>query len=117
MKELKEFTKQEIIAEHRSLWNWLSITGANDKKSWPEWGRIEREYGNIDIPSNCFACYFGELNQLSCNKCLLDWGDIYDCTDGSLYRPWYYSSDNVERMELAKLIRDLSVRDEYKDEV
>lgn len=109
-----ELTKEEAIALHHKLWDWLAKNPKKEKYEWPEWERFERL--NPQLHEYCFACM---VTSDSCEKCVLMWPGrtcSYLTEDewsaNGLFEQWAGCGNMEERANLAAQIRDLPVREE-----
>ncbi len=110
-----EYFKQK----HYELWDWLS---KNPDKIKGDWFNSIYYVGTpkINIRNNCFACELAQQirkydsNKPICEYCPICKG-IGSCLDG-LFNEYAEATNNLERMELAKQIRDLPWSEEYVED-
>lgn len=84
-------TKQEAIAAHRKMWNWIA-----DETEWRERAVHKYDYFNaMDIPEDkrphfdCYCCeYACRRNGADCSLCPLEWS-TGRCDNDGLYSQWY----------------------------
>ena len=101
---------------HKEMWNWLAEHPDKDETYWPGWEYNGGEYG--EAVCNCFACDFVDKyntisqkpRETSCDYCPICDEGRGSCLEG-LYDDWDDSENIEERAELARIIRDLPVRD------
>ena len=103
---------QEVIANHRALWQWLYDNPARDKEDWPGWKFRPDAY------KLCFLCdalkYRTEKRSLwmDCDACPIDWPvriirpASYPLCCRSWFEMWEGATDTDARRNLAALIRD-----------
>ena len=104
-------TREQAIAEHRKMWNWIA----------DETNRLKRKVSKYkyfdvmridDIPDNrCYCCEFFKQNPFYCGcDCIINWGEGIVCTD-SYYEKWTSADDWQEAARLARIIANLPERE------
>lgn len=103
----KRLTREEAIAKHREMWEWLAETGAQKHRYFTECKRYDEE-----IPLNyCYLCeYDNENDHLFCGEyCILEWNGA-DCMQAE-YQTWDQSFTSTDRKFWAEKIYNLPERE------
>ena len=72
-----KFTKEQAIAEHRKMWNWIADQLDNGAES--DIYILKEQYcydNNFHIMHNCFCCAYDAqfVQKYSCKRCPVLWG-------------------------------------------
>lgn len=124
---MKELSKQEVVAKHREMWNWIANETLKRKR------KISKAeyFSEMKIPFGhrpLFGCYCCEYTKqkaknldIYCNLCPLDWGskvngfmceNKYEHYDKKgLYAQWRCEIDYKKYAELAREIANLEERE------
>lgn len=101
-------TREQAIAEHRKMWNWIA-----DKTEKRKQKVFKSEYfyeNNIRIIpfAHCYCCQYIFDTSEGCNhnNCIINWGESKYCLNG-YYRKWSESCDWKESARIAKVIASL----------
>jgi hypothetical protein len=108
-----KLTKKKAIELHRELWDWLYHHPSKWKEGWPGW----KEHG--EVAEDCFLCEYVKTNNLTCSKCLLDWGSAVDCIgkdNNGYFAQWNDALIPKTRKKYAKIIRDLPRKKKNKNQ-
>lgn len=134
--DIKNLTKEQAIAEHRKMWNWIADRLEEHHPGYDVYmykeKYMEENFPNIDINSNCFCCHYAmqesKDNNISnfCINCPLVWGteadtDDFFCEQGNYdiiealslfnYGLWNYAQSltkNHDYDEAAKVARQIA---------
>ncbi len=118
-------TKQEAIAKHRKMWNW--IADETERRKIAVGKEMYFDAMNIsgkDLPlHNCYCCEYDSNNgEYDCNSCPIEWPGG-SCSAGGLYSQWldtfnYYSwyFDWITATSIARQIAELPEKEDVKSE-
>lgn len=115
LKDTKFIAEVKIcVHNHRDMWGRLASTGGYKREV-----LSEAEYVLLENSCDCYACEFTDRFKLSCEDCPFEWGGGANCTDESesVYSNWgsVGCEDREERKYWAGVIRDIPLKDIYKD--
>ena len=104
-------TKEDYIAKHKELWNWLSENPDKTKEDWPGW-KI-----NEHMDNNCFLCgYVDMVVGGGCFDCPISWGRTEMCTDDYPKLSYYLLYEGALKLKdkatYAKIIANLPEKTE-----
>jgi len=107
-----EITREQALALHRALWDWLAQEDGRRKEEWPLW-----EFNGGWIPEmaeSCPMCEYVNSVDGGCDDCLLEWPNgkcIRDGDNKGLYDKWLLSDFSKK---IAAKIRDLPIKDRWE---
>ena len=115
-----ELTREQAIAEHRKMWNWIADeTERRGEKAEKIWYFIAHEFVG-EVKNFCFCCEYCWQNSdrtPKCERCPIDWGGsrkTFQCcfkhNDSSydgLYGLWSKALYPPKAAELARQIANL----------
>lgn len=114
-----ELTKEEAIANHRKMWNWIADETLKQKRK-VEKSEHFKAHGITDVPlRECYCCeYVRCSSRQDCPRCPIDWGGDYgECTHKNrggdrkgLFSLWRCEPNYIKAAELAKQIAELPER-------
>ena len=114
-----KLTKNEAIANHRKMWNWIAEETLKQKCKVDKQDYFET-HEMTDIPfSYCYCCeYTIDIDYVDCSCCPIDWGGKYGTCNHrdtlgdfkGLYALWCDETDYIKAAELAKKIAGLPER-------
>lgn len=105
---------------HKELWEWLARNPQKHKYQWPRWSQNR---GSIDAGKFfCVACFFNTehkkpsdpVGECTCCPICINGRDTLKGCMGGLFEKWFLETDLVKKAEVARIIRDLPVREEYR---
>lgn len=115
-----KLTKEQVISEHRKMWNWIADKIEEREKS-QEIAELKAKYceeNGFILRHNCFCCEYAESN---CNYCPVEWDSgLEDCMceqkcecndDEGLYARCCLVEDLEEQVKLARQIANLPERE------
>lgn len=112
-------TKDEAIANHRKMWNWIAEETLKQKCKVEKWEYF-KSHRITDIPlRECYCCeYAFNGNYSDCEKCPIEWGGKHGSCTGrdsvddirGLYALWLQEPDYIKAAKLAKKIAELPER-------
>ena len=124
MKGYNFFTKEEFVALHRKLWDWLVKNPEEEKDDWPGWSRNGGYYDMDAVTNECWLCASTHRPnsggfRFDCKRCPLQWPDrTCDYGGDSPFVIWGDSFTKIrERAKIARLIRDLPYKKKYQPKV
>ena len=109
--KIMNLSREQSIAEHRKMWNWIADETEKLKRRVGERGYF-LAMGIRKIPFvECYCCNFCHYNPECCNeRCIIDWGEGIRCVD-SYYKEWLCADDWKEAARLARIIANLPERE------
>lgn len=132
-------TIQEMISNHRDLWNWVADETEKQKRCVTK-DEYFFEFGPMfdlePVLCDCYACEVAlretrrTLNNptaltVDCDYCPFIWTDESDCvvpycsSIGAFYERWLYSVshfDHINAVRYARMIADMQLKECYKYE-
>lgn len=109
-----KLTAKQTIDKHREQWDWHYHHPTKGKEDYHQW---ERNGGDIpEIKFDCFLCEYAYAHGLGCDDCLLKWPGGTCTWRKGLFAKWSGAESPKTRKKYAKMIRDLPVKGEVKDE-
>lgn len=112
-------TKDEAIANHRKMWNWIADETLKRRYKVWKWDYF-KALKITDMPRNwCYCCEYG-LGDDNCPDCPIEWGGEYGTCESKdneedrkgLFSLWLLEPDYLTAAELAKKIAELPERKE-----
>jgi hypothetical protein len=127
---MKKLTKEQAVAEHRKMWNWIADQLENGSTSTV--GLLKEEYCKINkfnLLEDCFCCEYArmQINNSNCKSCPILWGsedntDRFYCeygNNGEMNKGlWWIAqiySFKHKYEEAAKIARQIADLPERKD--
>lgn len=120
--------KEQAIAEHRKMWNWIADETEKKKRKITEHDYFKtHSIVSANRPfGECYACEYGaeltdsDLFQDICRLCPLDWGGRADdcmCINVFCYGEWFYTNNWKEAAELARRIAEVPESNEEQEDI
>ena len=116
----KNLTKEQAIAEHRKMWNWIADETEKSKKIVGKSAYFRKTAPNdMGILHDCYCCRYDISNipdrTFRCRYCPIDWGNNtrhqFMCQGfNGLYTKWCTSTDWEKSAKLARQIANLPER-------
>lgn len=83
-----QLTREQVIEEHREMWNWIADETERRRKVVTKDDYLE-EHGGFFLAGfvpvrNCYLCQYADCD---CDKCIADWTPCVE--EGSLYDEYY----------------------------
>ncbi len=113
-----KLTKDEAIANHRKMWNWIAEETLKQKRKVKKLEYFKAHgITGLDIPfGECYCC---EYTNMRCPDCPVKWGGEWGSCEGKnhrsdvkgLYALWRREFDYLKSAELAKQIAELPERE------
>ena len=112
---MAELTREQAIAEHRKMWNWIADNLESMKMSVYTLKQMYCNENEWNLLNNCFLCNY--CDQI-CEKCPLYWGEEVESSttfcepvDSKVYISWIKAdrlSTQGDYKEAAKLSRKIA---------
>ena len=105
-------TREQAIAEHRKMWNWIADETLRQKRVVGKkeyFDTFQNTYKERPM-YNCWACEFSPKNSgTSCgNRCIIDW-KCHSCgSAGSAYSNWLELAESDNYIEIAEAARKIA---------
>ena len=96
----------EMLKGHRTMWDWLVKHPRSTKKGWYTLNLHYPDIHEIRNYTYCFPCAYAKGN---CVHCPMKWDRTCN-RFRSVYHKWYYATSIITKIELAKQIRDVPLK-------
>lgn len=108
-----KLTREQAIAKHRKLWNWIADETIRTKTPTPKYAYFISKLRIYNVPMNCCYCceYTIKILKATCKDCPINW-EYGDCTL-SEYEKWseaYNNNDYELAAKYARIIANLPER-------